>query len=88
MKLVATPRPEKNDWKSMVGPLMVALRPPAHSTWATLSPPRSADCAIDSAWRTPGSKDPVRLANGCPLTWKVLLVEPWTAGQAPVASVY
>jgi hypothetical protein len=28
------------------------------------------------------------LANGWPLTWKVLLVEPWTAGQAPVASVY
>ena len=26
MKLVATPRPEKNDWKSIVGPWMVALR--------------------------------------------------------------
>src|SRR5262245_29816995 len=54
MKFVETPRPEKNDWKSIVGPLMVAFRPPAHSTWATLSPPRSADWAIDSALRTPG----------------------------------
>jgi hypothetical protein len=43
MKLVATPRPEKKAWKSIVGPSIVALRPPAHSTCATLSPPRSAD---------------------------------------------
>ncbi len=43
MKFVATPRPEKNDWKSIVGPWIVALRPPAHSTWATLRPARSAD---------------------------------------------
>ena len=49
MKFVATPRPEKNERKSIVGPLIVALRPPAHSTWATLRPPRSADWAIDSA---------------------------------------
>ena len=61
MKFVATPRPEKNDWKSIVGPWMVALRPPAHSTWATLRPPRSADWAIDSAWSTFGSKAAVRL---------------------------
>src|SRR5919108_206382 len=88
MKLVATPRPEKNCWKSIVGPSMVALRPPAHSTWATLSPPRSADWAIDSAWRTLGSNAAVRLAKGWPLTWKVLLVEPCTPGQAPVARVY
>ena len=27
------------------------------------------------------------LPNGCPLMWKVLLVEPWTPGQAPVVSV-
>ena len=54
MKFVATPRPEKNDRKSIVGPWIVALRPPAHSTWATLSPPRSADCAIDSALSTFG----------------------------------
>ena len=32
MKFVATPRPEKKDWKSIVGPWIVALRPPAHST--------------------------------------------------------
>ena len=61
MKFVATPRPEKNDWKSIVGPLMVALRPPAHSTWATLRPPRSADWAIVSTWRTSGSNAAVRL---------------------------
>ena len=53
-----------------------------------LQPPRSADWAIDSAWRTFGSNAEVRLANGWPLMWKVLLVEPWTPGQAPVASVY
>src|SRR5262245_16178453 len=88
MKFVETPRPEKNDWKSIVGPLMVAFRPPAHSTWATLSPPRSADWAIDSALRTPGANAEVELPNGCPLTWKVLFVEAWTPGQAPVASVY
>src|SRR5262245_28791105 len=76
MKLVETPRPERNDWKSMVGPLMVAFRPPAHSTWATLSPPRSADWAIDSAWRMPWLNADVELPNGWPLTWKVLLVEP------------
>ncbi len=34
---------EKNDWKSIVGPWIVAFRPPAHSTCATLRPPRSAD---------------------------------------------
>ena len=88
MKLVATPRPEKNDRKSIVGPWMVALRPPAHSTWATLRPPRSADWAIDSAWRTFGSNAEVRLANGWPLMWNVLFVEPWTPGHAPVASEY
>jgi len=64
MKFVETPRPEKNDWKSIVGPLMVAFRPPAHYIWATLSPPHSADWAIDSAWRTPGSNAAVRLLNG------------------------
>ena len=88
MKFVATPRPEKNDWKSIVGPWIVALRPPAHSTWATLRPPRSADWAIVSACRTFGSNAAVRLANGWPLMWKVLFVEPWTPGHAPVASVY
>ena len=88
MKFVATPRPEKNDWKSIVGPAIVALRPPAHSTCATLRPLRSADWAIDSAWRTFGSNAAVRFANGWPLRWKVLLVEPWTPGQAPVARLY
>ena len=88
MKLVATPRPEKNDWKSIVGPWIVALRPPAHSTWATLRPPRSADCAIVSAWSTLGSKAAVRFANGWPLMWKVLFVEPCTPGHAPVARLY
>ena len=88
MKFVATPRPEKNDWKSIVGPWIVALRPPAHSTCATLRPPRSADWAIDSAWSTPGSNAAVRFANGWPLRWNVLLVEPWTPGHAPVARLY
>ena len=88
MKFVATPRPEKNARKSIVGPCVVALRPPAHSTCATLRPARSADCAIDSACSTPGSNAAVRLANGCPFRWKVLFVEPWTPGHAPVARVY
>src|SRR4029079_15309213 len=88
MKFVATPRPEKNDWKSMVGPAMVALRPPAHSTCATLRPLRSADWAMDSAWSTPGSNAAVRFANGWPLRWNVLFVEPCTPGHAPVARLY
>ena len=75
MKLVATPRPEWKLWKSIVGPLIVALRPPAHSTWATLRPARSADWAIVSTWRTFGSKAAVRLPNGCPEMWNVLFVE-------------
>ena len=67
MKLVATPRPEKNDWKSIVGPWIVAFLPPAHSTWATFRPPRSADWAIVSTWRTFGSNAAVRaVANGWP----------------------
>ena len=65
MKFVATPRPEKNDWKSIVGPWIVAFAPPAHSTWATLRPPRSALWAIDSACRMPGANAEVLLANGC-----------------------
>ena len=88
MKFVATPRPDRNDRKSIVGPWMLALRPPAHSTWATLRPSRSADWAIDSACRTFGAKDDVELPNGWPLMWNVLFVEPWTPGQAPVARVY
>ena len=88
MKFVATPRPEKKVWKSIVGPSIVALRPPAHSTCATLRPLRSADWAMDSAWSTPGSNAAVRFANGWPLRWKVLLVEPWTPGHAPVARLY
>ena len=89
MKLVATPRPERNPRKSIVGPWMVAFRPPAHSTCATLRPPRSADWAIDSAWRTPGSKAAVRaVPNASPFLWNVLLVDAWTPGHAPVASVY
>ena len=89
MKLVATPRPEKVPWKSIVGPLIDALRPPAHSTWATLRPPRSAAWAIDSACSTFGSKAAVRaVAKASPFLWKVLLVEPETPGHAPVARVY
>src|SRR4051794_10034560 len=88
MKFVATPRPEKNDWKSIVGPLIVALRPPAHSTCATFRPPRSAACAIDSACSTFASNAVVRLANGCPFTGNVLFVDPCTPGHAPVASEY
>ncbi len=88
MKLVATPRPEKNDWKSIVGPWIVALAPPAHSTWATLRPPRSALCAMVSALRTPGANADVLLPNGAPLMWNVLLVEPWTPGHAPLARLY
>ena len=51
-------------------------------------PPRSAAWAMVSAWSTPGSKAAVRLANGWPLMWNVLLVDPLTPGQAPVARVY
>ena len=64
-------------------------RPPAHSTWATFRPPRSADWAIVSTCRTPGSKAAVRaVVNAWPTVKNVLLVEPWTAGHAPVARVY
>src|SRR5689334_1311400 len=88
MKLVATPRPEKKDWKSIVGPCVVALRPPTHSTCATFRPARSADCAIDSAFMTPWVEKLVALENVVPLMWNVLLVEPCTPGHAPVARLY
>ena len=75
----------------MVGPSIAPLRPPAHSIWATFLPPRSAACASVSACSTPGSNAAVRGGglpkNACPLTWKVLLVDPCTAGHAPVVSV-
>ena len=74
--------------KSTVGPLVTALRPPAHSIWSTRRPARSADWAMVSADSTPGSNAAVRDPNAWLLRWKVLLVEPWTAGQAPVAIVY
>ena len=71
---------------------MVPLRPPAHSTCATLRPPRSADWAIVSAWRTPASNAAVRVppkvADDGPDLWNVLLVDPWTPGHVPVAIVY
>ena len=73
--------------KSIVGPSIAPLRPPAHSIWATFLPPRSADWASVSACSTPASNAAVRLPNGWPLTWNVLLVEPATPGHAPVASV-
>src|SRR5262245_24976165 len=88
MKFVATPRPDRNERKSTVGPWMAPIRPPAHSIWATLRPRGSAAWAIVSAWRMPGVKAGVALPNGWPLTWNVLFVDPWTPGQAPVASVY
>jgi hypothetical protein len=54
----------------------------------TFLPPRSAACATVSADSMPGSNAAVRLANGSLCLWKVLLVEPCTPGQAPVAIVY
>ncbi len=89
MKFVATPRPDRNVRKSIVGPLIDALRPPAHSTCATLSPPRSAACAIDSACRMFGANAEVlAVPNAWPFVWNVLFVEPCTPGHAPVASEY
>src|SRR6478609_1804886 len=88
VKVVVTPRPEKNDRKSTVGPSMAPLRPPAHSSWMTFLPPRSADWAMVSACNTPGSNAAVRLASGWVLIANVLLVEPVTPGHAPVAIVY
>ena len=84
---MATPLPERKFRKSIVGPWMDPLRPPAHSIWATFLPPRSADWASVSAWSTPASNAAVRLPKGWPFTWKVLLVDPATPGHAPVASV-
>ena len=72
---------------------MAPPRPPAHSIWATFLPPRSADWASVSACSTPASNAAVRPGwvavwpNGSPFLWNVLLVEPWTPGHAPVASV-
>ncbi len=87
-KVVVTPRPEKNDRKSTVGPLILPFAPPAHSSWMTFLPPRSADWAMVSAWRVPGVNADVLLFSGWVLIAKVLLVEPVTPGQAPVAIVY
>ena len=61
-------------------PLIAPLRPPAHSIWATFLPPRSAAWANVSACSTPGVPNAdVLLANGWPLTWNVLFVEPCDA---------
>ena len=67
--------------------MIAPLRPPAHSIWATFLPPRSAAWANVSACSTPASNADVRLANGWPLTWNVLFVDPATPGHAPVVSV-
>src|SRR3954465_13936360 len=72
----------------MVGPWIVALAPPAHSICATFLPPRSAACARLSALSTFALNAEVLFANTPPLMWNVLLVEPWTPGQAPVARLY
>ena len=85
---MATPRPDRKVRKSTVGPLIVPLRPPAHSIWATFLPPRSAAWASVSACSTPGSNAAVRLPKGSPFLWNVLFVDPWTPGHAPVVSVY
>ena len=84
---MTTPRPERKLRKSTVGPSVAPLRPPAHSIWATFLPPRSAAWASVSACSTPAPANDVEFANGSPFLWKVLLVEPWTPGHAPVVSV-
>ena len=73
--------------KSTVGPSIEPLRPPAHSIWATFLPPRSAAWASVSAWSTLAPNAEVELPKVSPFLWNVLLVEPWTPGHAPVASV-
>ena len=89
MKLVATPRPEKNDWKSIVGPWIVALRAAGpldlgHLEAAALGRLGDRLGLEDVRRRTP----PCGCANGWPLMWNVLFVEPCTPGQAPVARLY
>jgi hypothetical protein len=79
---------EKKFVKSTVGPLMLAAAPPTQSIWATFLPARSAALAIVSAWRTPAAENEVRFEKVSPLRKYVLLVEPWSAGYAPVAIVY
>src|SRR5215216_6027996 len=66
---------------------MAPLRPPTHSIWATFLPPRSAAWASVSACSTFGLLNDVEFANGEPLMWNVLFVDPCTPGHAPVASV-
>src|SRR5262249_47885696 len=86
---VSTPRLEKKFRKSTVGPLIPALRPPTHSTWATFLPARSAAAASVSAWTMPGVENEVLvLKTLSPVRWKVLLVEPCSDGYVPVAIVY
>src|SRR5512146_354262 len=82
----STPRVEKKLVKSTVGPAIPALAPPTHSIWATFFPARSAAAARVSACRMPAEKE-VRLLNVSPVRKKVLLVEPCSPGQVPVASV-
>src|SRR5262245_5910813 len=85
----STPRVEKKFTKSTVGPLIPALRPPTHSTCATFLPERSAAAASESACKIPGVAKLVELLKlPSPMRWNVLLVEPCSAGQVPVASVY
>src|SRR5512135_2198733 len=81
-----TPRVEKKLAKSTVGPAIPELAPPVHSICATCFPARSAAAASVSACRMPAEKE-VRLLNASPLRKNVLLVEPCSPGQVPVASV-
>ncbi len=85
---MATPRPEKKERKSTLGPVMFISAPPANSTWATFRPARSAAWAIDSACGTPAANALVDVEKVFPLMWKVLFVDPWTPGHAPVAMLY
>src|SRR5512143_4335190 len=84
-----TPRVEKKVAKSTVGPAMLAFAPPTHSICATFLPARSAAAASVSACRIPRAENDVLLLKELsPVRKKVLLVEPCSPGQVPVASVY
>ncbi len=78
---------------------MLALRPPVHSSCATVLPASSAEDATDCASSTlvgsvpglaplPWNENDVELVNGWRVSKNVLLVLPCTPGHAPVAIVY
>ena len=95
MKFVATPRPDTNVRKSIVGPWIervpaagpLDLRDLEAAALGRLGDRLGLEHAGVECCRADREAGVVPTA-GWPLMWNVLFVEPWTPGQAPVARLY